>query len=189
MALDWLPITPAWMPVRSRRTAHVGSAKFDPLPIPRPAPPTELTWLPNQTALIVRRRMRGIAGLVSPVVHPLLLSPIAWSPVYLGARRAARRGGVRYAGEVAPPTSTFPAIAAQQAWKISYPRPPARLRQARAEQSVWVVNPTTLIDVQPCLTWEDGDLISPTFSDQFLLSPGFADEALFAPTFGSEGIC
>lgn len=158
------------------------------LPIPRPLPPTELIWLPNQTALTTRRKLRGLTGLGSPVIHPLLLSPLMWTPIYLGVQRRKRLGAIRYAGEVAPPTSTFPAIAAQQAWLPQYPVL-IRGRSARADQAVWVVDPTTILDAQPCLTWQDGDVISPEFAEQILLSPGFADETLIAPTFGSEGIC
>lgn len=65
-----------------------------------------------------------------------------------------------------------------------------RLRQRPAlGQSVWIVDPTTLLNAAPCVELGDETLTNPILADEIFTSPAFASETLTQPTLGSEDLC
>lgn len=187
--LTWYPCLPAPLPVRSflRKGLQPAWAYGTLSPIPRPAPPTELTWHPTYSDGQRRRRdPRWLrAGAVSPVLHTLFFAAEAWKPVYPDRILRSRR-------PIPPPPFQIGAIAAiptTGGWRPTFPDRIVRRPPTRTGLMAWVVDPTTLINAAPCVEWTDERLTAPQLTLETLTAPQLVPEALTNPGFAEEDLC
>lgn len=185
MALDWLPVGTD-RPLQRARQRHTPSVLTGAIsPIPTPAPPTELTWQPQTATAPLRHRARRFQPIAECALTDAQRLGLSWLPILpISPARSPVRPSV-YAIPFDFTPATIPLLTAWQTVAPLVQHHRTRLRQA----SVWLVDPTTLLNAAPCVELGDETLTHPILAEETLTSPSFGREALINPTLGSEDLC
>jgi hypothetical protein len=162
---------------------------FAPLPIPRPAPPTELTWHPTYPDWLQRKpgvRAAQVRLGTSFIGVPFL--DLRWRSSYpdrLDRRQLPSADQRFFSG----PDFGFLVVPMTGGWRSLYPSRLTRLLPVPTGARVWVVDPTTLINAAHCLEWTAEALTTPLLTAEAAVSPSFTEEALTYPQLIEEDLC
>jgi hypothetical protein len=189
-SLSWLPHYPDYLrPPRRLPTTSQRFLVFDANPIPRPAPPTELTWhptYPDVTRAKTSVRPSQIRLGTSFIGVPFL--DLRWKAVYPNRlnRLQLPTADQRFA---AAPDWSFLAVPTTGGWRPTYPDRLNRLLPVRTGARLWVVDPHTLITATGCIEWTEETIVSPLLTTEAVVSPMMIEETLVSPTLTEEDLC
>ena len=192
MALDWLPIYPDLLLRVDTSGLFANPFTVENLdPIPRPAPPTELTWLPRYPDWIAPPRSLDVSAQQAVARWwGLPLFDFRWWPILPDWLEEADLD-TALQQTMAPLTpSTYPAIAVRQAWEPQIPAlffAPPPLTQGTPHQLV--IPLAALVDSTVCVQWGSEAVTVPDFLTETTTAPDFLAEALTRPALTTEGIC
>lgn len=191
--LAWvLPVYPDRVG-RSPRRPLGGLSPINVEPIPRPTPPTDLTWRPCYPDR-PRRQVLPLAcltGAVLPLAGLTLYAPLVWLPIYPS----------RITHKVLPTalqTATAPfqisailQIAKTIPWRPQFPdRLPRRFPNRTIASAVELIDPYVIGKLPIiCIELHDETLILSGLDTEVLLDAALAEETCVSPILAEETLC
>lgn len=157
-------------------------------PIPRPAPPTDLTWYVPITAWQRQPLWRpaGASVLPPPLVCPGVI--VRWYPSY--PTQVLPRSTHALRPSEVHPLSVQQAIASVVHWQGIYPAQlHTRARRPLGGATLVFAQPTVPTIPSTCIEWTDETLTAPQLTAEAALSPNLAVETLASPSLAEEDLC
>lgn len=193
--LQWLPKMPDWIPAPPSLRSGAQLVEAQNLdPIPRPAPPTELTWQGSAPVWIapldtVRQTPAALRAPAFVIGQPAV-SDLRWlpsMPAWIAARPRNRAVWPHRDAREVGALLDLPKIGG---WRPIAPASIPRMRVLRPLGGyVSPPAPLTLLDGAFCVELTSETLINPAMIEEFLLPPRLLDEILIRPMLTDEEIC
>jgi hypothetical protein len=188
---NWRPSYPDRLPpARRLLTAAQQAFAINVSPIINPAPPTELTWHPHYPDRVDRRVWLRVAN--QPTRTSFIGNPVAdlrWLATYPARIFRPRLPVALYPATPVYPISALLEVGKLGGWRPIYPSWLDRKLPTRTGTSIWLVDPTTLLNAAHCLEWTSETSTLPAFSDEVRLSPDLASETATLPAMAEENLC
>ena len=164
MALDWLPSYPHRFARREVRGMSVTVQNLS--PIPNPLPPTELTWHPTYPDWLAKPK-RLLAQQSYFHLDGLLFFDMRWSPTY-PSRIVRKTYHPAYQRAHFAPDPAILRVPVTGGWRPTFPSYIWRKPPLVGGQSIWRVDPLTLLTSATCVEWDETSVVRPTIDTEVL---------------------
>lgn len=184
--LRWKPQFPDRIPpLRRLQTSLQQFFTINLSPIVNPPPPVPLVWQGSYPTQMGRSILPRAATPSYTSGYPFLGTELRAWPVYSNPLPRPRLRQYVQTFEI----SGVIDVPKRGGWRPVYPSWLDRKLPTRTGTSVWIVDPTTLLNAAHCVEWTAETCTLPAFTEEVRLSPDFASETATLPAMTEEDLC